>query len=90
MRGSASRYLGILAATLERWPEAVQHFENALHMNEKMGAKPWLAATQNDYAQMLLTRNRAGDRKRADQLQASATATYDDLGLLSGHRPVHT
>ena len=27
MRGSASRYLGILAATLERWPEAVQHFE---------------------------------------------------------------
>ena len=42
------------------------------------------------HIEMLLTRNRAGDRKRADQLQASATATYDDLGLLSGHRPVHT
>ncbi|MGZ4314221.1 MAG: BTAD domain-containing putative transcriptional regulator [Gaiellaceae bacterium] len=87
MRGSASRYLGILAATVERWPEAVQHFENALGMNEKMGAKPWLAATQNDYAQMLLTRDRTGDRKRAGQLRANATATYNDLGLRAGRRP---
>ena len=88
MRGSASRYLGILAATLERWPEAAQHFENALGMNQKMGAKPWLAATQNDYALMLLTRNMTGDRKRADELSARATATYSDLGLRAGQHPV--
>ena len=90
MRGSASRYLGVLAATMERWPEAAHHFENALHMNEAMGAKPWLAAAQNDYAQMLVTRDGPGDRKRAGELLASVKATYDDLGLLSGHRPVHT
>jgi DNA-binding SARP family transcriptional activator len=87
MRGSASRYLGIIAATLERWTEAAQHFENALVMNEKMGAKPWLAATQDDYAQMLVTRGGMGDRNRAAELRASATATYSDLGLRAGSRP---
>jgi hypothetical protein len=87
MRGSASRYLGIMAAMLERWTEAAQHFENALGMNERMGAKPWLAATQDDYAQMLLTRGGTGDRKRAAKLRASATATYSDLGLRAGRRP---
>jgi tetratricopeptide (TPR) repeat protein len=87
MRGSASRYLGITATTMERWPEAAQHFENALDMNRKLGAKPWLAATQDDYAQMLFTRDRAGDRERAAELRASATATYDHLGLRQGRRP---
>ena len=87
MRGSASRYLGILAATMERWPEAAQHFENALDMNETMGAKPWLAGTQNDYAQMLLTRDGPGDRKRAGELRASVKATYSHLGLRTGRHP---
>ena len=87
MRGSASRYLGILAATMERWPEAAQHFENALDMNETMGAKPWLAGTQIDYAQMLLTRDGPGDRKRAGELRASAKATYSHLGLRTGRHP---
>ena len=71
---------------MECWPEAAQHFENALDMNQKMGAKPWLAATQNDYAQMLLTSDRTGDRKRAGELRASATATYSHLGLRAGRR----
>ena len=87
MRGSASRYLGILAATMERWPEAAQHFENALDMNETMGAKPWLAGTQNDYAQMLLTRDGPGDRKRAGELRASVKATHSHLGLRTGRHP---
>ena len=87
MRGSASRYLGILATTMERWPEAAQHFENALVMNDTMGAKPWLAGTQSDYAQMLLTRDGPGDRKRAGELRASVRATYSDLGLRTGRHP---
>jgi tetratricopeptide (TPR) repeat protein len=36
-RGSVSRGLGILAATMGRWSEAVEHFQVALRMNAGMG-----------------------------------------------------
>src|SRR5215217_6460638 len=45
-RGPVSRGLGILAATMARWSEAVEHFEVALRMNAELGARPWLAHTQ--------------------------------------------
>ncbi len=38
--GSVSHYLGLLAATMEHWDDAVRHFGDALVMNEKMGARP--------------------------------------------------
>jgi tetratricopeptide (TPR) repeat protein len=60
--GSASRYLGLLARTMSRWDEAVCHFEQAIETNAKMGAPPWVAYTQDDYARMLLARDEAGDR----------------------------
>jgi tetratricopeptide (TPR) repeat protein len=55
-RGSVSRGLGILAATMARWSEAVEHFEVALRMNAEMEARPWLAHAQYDYARALLRR----------------------------------
>ena len=48
--GAASRFLGQLAATMGRWQEAESHFDQALAMNARMGAKPWLAHTQFQYA----------------------------------------
>ena len=63
--GAASRYLGMLVATMERWEDAAQHFEDALAMNARMGARPWLAHTQHQYAVMLLARNQPGDRAKA-------------------------
>ena len=33
--GAASRYLGMLAATMARWDEAEQHFQEALAMNTR-------------------------------------------------------
>jgi hypothetical protein len=54
--GALSRYLGTLATTLARWDEAAQHFEDALAMNTRMDARPWLARTQEQYATMLLAR----------------------------------
>jgi tetratricopeptide (TPR) repeat protein len=83
MRGSVSRYLGLLATTMSRWDEATDHFQNALGMNERMGARPWLAHTQNDYARMLLTRRDPGDRERAEELLDQAQATYRELGMKS-------
>jgi DNA-binding SARP family transcriptional activator len=79
--GSVSRSLGILASVLRRSGEAQRHFESALELNERMGARPWVAQTEHDYARMLLTRDEAGDREQAAQLLARAMTTYRELGM---------
>lgn len=78
--GSVSHYLGLLAATMERWDDAARHFEAALVVNARIGARPWLAHTQEDYAQMLLAQ-RTTDRDKALELLGDALATYRDLGM---------
>ena len=79
--GPVARYLGILAATTSRWDEAAAHFEDAIAMNARIGARPLLAHTQHDYARMLLQRGQPGDRERARELVAEAIATYRELGM---------
>jgi DNA-binding SARP family transcriptional activator len=79
--GSVSRYLGLLAALLERWDDAELHFEGGLEMNERMTARPWVAHTQEDHARMLLARGAAADRHRAQQLLDEALNTYRELGM---------
>jgi eukaryotic-like serine/threonine-protein kinase len=79
--GSASRYLGLLASTRARWVDAARHFEDALAMNESMGARPWLAHTQQDYARMLLARDGPGDREHGRELADAARVTYCELGM---------
>jgi tetratricopeptide (TPR) repeat protein len=81
--GSASRYLGLLASTMSRWNDAASHFERALNMNARMGARPWVAHTQHDYARMLLDRDEAGDSARGTELIGEALATYRELGMQS-------
>ena len=79
--GSAAGTLGMLATLLSRFDDAERHFEQALQMNERMGARPWVAHTQEDQARMLLRRNAHGDRERAESLLSQARATYDELGM---------
>ena len=50
-------------------------------MNERMGARPWLAHTQEDYARMLLERGRPGDSEKARELLTEALTTYRELGM---------
>jgi DNA-binding CsgD family transcriptional regulator/tetratricopeptide (TPR) repeat protein len=85
--GAVSRYLGMLAATMTRWGEAVQHFEHALAMNQQMGAKPWLAHTQHAYAKMRLARNEPGDWAKATAMleEALTTALQLDMRALEEH-----
>jgi tetratricopeptide (TPR) repeat protein len=78
--GSAARYLGLLAATTERFGDAELHFHDALEVNARIGARPWLARTQEDYGRILLARGTA-EREKAHELLADARATYRDLGL---------
>ena len=79
--GALSRYLGALATTLERWDDAIRHFEAALATNARMEAWTWLAHTQFQYADMLLVRGRSIDRERAFALLDSAVATTRLLGM---------
>ena len=59
IRGSVARYLGI-SRPRRRLGRGHRHFDNALAMNEQMGARPWLAHTQEDYARMLDARGDPG------------------------------
>ena len=70
--GSVARNLGLLATVMERWDDAEAHFEDALELNERLGARPWHARTQRDYAHMLADRARAGDEERAAELTRRA------------------
>jgi hypothetical protein len=79
--GALSRYLGVLAATLERWDDAARHFEDAIAMNTRMEAWPWLSHTQEQYAAMLLARHRSGDRDKAGALLDAALVTARELGM---------
>jgi hypothetical protein len=68
---------------MRQWQVAEQHFEEALEMNNRMGARPWLAHTQYEYAQMLQARSSAGDIERARKLLEEAAAIARQLSMRS-------
>lgn len=79
--GAVARYLGLLAATLNRPDDAERHFDEAIALNARIGAAPWLAHAQCDLAGLLLTRLGRGDRERAATLLDQARATASKLAL---------
>jgi tetratricopeptide (TPR) repeat protein len=78
--GPVARTLGLLAATLAQPDEAEKHYMHAIELSERVGARPWLARSQSEYAQ-LPARDRPGDTLQAQHLLGSATVTYEELGL---------
>jgi tetratricopeptide (TPR) repeat protein len=79
--GAAGRYLGLLATLLERFDDAESHFEEALAMERRMGARTWEAYVRLDYARMLLRRDARGDRTAARSQLRAASALVKQLGL---------
>jgi hypothetical protein len=67
----------VLYGLLLPW-RAANVVDDALEMNKRMGARPWLAFTQEDYGRMLLDRVDTG---RGSELVATAFATYRELGI---------
>lgn len=82
--GSVAQHVARLAAQLGRRDEAEHHFRMAIEMNSRMGARPWLAHAQADYADLLLERAAPGDAARARQLLQAARRTYEELGMPRG------
>ena len=82
-RGAAARYLGLLAATLGRREDAVQHLEGALETNTRAQAAPWIARNQLDLARALLARGRPEDKPRAIDLLRCAEPLTQKMGMRS-------
>ena len=49
-RGAVAHYLGLLAAALDRPEEARAHFEHALAVHERLGARAWAARSRHELA----------------------------------------
>lgn len=79
--GSASRYLGLLADTAERFGDAASHLERAIERGEAAGAWPHVAHTRREYAGVLLRRDAAGDRDRAVELLGAALRGSERLAM---------
>jgi tetratricopeptide (TPR) repeat protein len=84
--GSIARNLGILAMAMGRWDAAERHFDDAVRMNEGMGARPWAAHTRFAYGRMLLSRADDGQRARAITLLSEALGAARDLGMVTLER----
>ena len=81
--GSAARYAGLLANLLGRHDAAVAHLDQALAVNDRIGAVVQLAHTQHDLARTLRARGARGDGERAASLSAEAATTARRLGLVA-------
>ena len=79
--GSMARYLGILAVTACRFDEAENWFRKALAFNGRMNARPYLASTLVDYAEMLIRKGSQRDFAKATEFLASAQEISEAVGM---------
>jgi DNA-binding CsgD family transcriptional regulator len=80
--GAADRYLGMLSSTLGDWERADAHFERAIELNRRMGARTWLAHTDYQYARALIASGRDSD-ERVQPLASEARELASRIGLRS-------
>jgi tetratricopeptide (TPR) repeat protein len=79
--GAVDRYLGLLAASMERQEDAARHLEDAIEINERMGARPWAAHCRHDLAVVLRHADGPGDAARAAELDRAALVVATALGM---------
>jgi tetratricopeptide (TPR) repeat protein len=79
--GAVDRYLGLLARTMGRLDDAERHFTEAIAFNEQMGARPWVAHSRCDLAELLLHRGGPGDRERATEELSTTRDICEELGM---------
>jgi predicted ATPase len=79
--GSAARYLGLLAATLGHVEEAREHFEHALEMNARVGARALEAYTCYDYARFLLAHETVMPSRAVSELLDVARRAAEEFDM---------
>jgi class 3 adenylate cyclase/DNA-binding CsgD family transcriptional regulator len=75
------RVLGVAAGLKRRWGEAEAYFQEAIERASQAGARPELGRTYLDYARLLASRRRSGDRARAIELVTEAGHIFDELDM---------
>jgi tetratricopeptide (TPR) repeat protein len=79
--GPVADRLGQLASILHDWDAAINHFEFAIDKCNELGALPWLAHVQHNYACALLRRNLETDVVKATNLVDQSLRTAENLGM---------
>ncbi|HEY0126704.1 MAG TPA: response regulator transcription factor, partial [Blastococcus sp.] len=79
--GSMEFLLGRLTAVRGEWDEAVAHFEEALRVDTRTGARPAAVNDMIGLAGALVSRGRAADLPGAEELARSALAEARRLGM---------
>jgi tetratricopeptide (TPR) repeat protein len=79
--GAVAHQLGMLAATMGRWEDAVAHLEAAIATQARMGAPPLLAISHYHLARALEARRRPGDSQQASQHHAEAVTLLRRLDM---------
>jgi tetratricopeptide (TPR) repeat protein len=78
--GSTDWALGTLAATLERYEQAIAHYRAAEAIETRLGAPLLLARTHVCWARALIARGRPQDLEQARSILDRAEATAEGVG----------
>jgi tetratricopeptide (TPR) repeat protein len=79
--GAAGRYLSMLARTMSKWELAERHIIQAIDLDNRMQAWPWLAHSQAEYATILLEKGQEEDRIQAKALFDEALSAAQTMGM---------
>lgn len=86
--GPVARTLGMLAALAGEVDAADTHYGDALVAAQRFGTALWAAQTKLDWAALLLTRERPGDRESARRLVEDARAFAVERDIARLHKRV--
>jgi predicted ATPase len=86
--GPVALRLGMLAGVLERWDDVDPHFERALELCDRLGARAIRARVLLERARVLLARDGGGDRDRSLESLNEASSICEDLQLTGVARRV--
>jgi DNA-binding NarL/FixJ family response regulator len=79
--GSLQRNIGDLALATGRVAEAIRRYTDAIEMNARVGARPFLALSRLGLAQAMVARDGPGDLREARPLATEAAAEFRRLDL---------
>jgi transcriptional regulator with XRE-family HTH domain/tetratricopeptide (TPR) repeat protein len=79
--GAAGRFLSILAKTMSKWELAERHIKEAMDLDKRMKAWPWLAHSQAEYATILLEKGQGENLILAQALFDEALKAAQRMGM---------
>jgi tetratricopeptide (TPR) repeat protein len=79
--GAVDRYLGLAAMTVGDLQAAERYLRDAVVLNTRIGAQPWVARAQADLASLLSARDQPADREQAIELLETALGAAMRLGM---------